>query len=106
MEEECLKLAKNIESSKGEAFNFGSDNILSVLEVVQEIEKILEAKIPYKILNIAKNEIPKQYLDWSKAKRLLAWQPKYTFADAIRESFEWYKENYGKDFGKERDKVL
>jgi len=104
--EACFKLAQHIESSKGEAFNFGSDNILSVLEVVQEIEKILEAKIPYKILNIAKNEIPKQYLDWSKAKRLLAWQPKYTFADAIRESFEWYKENYGKDFGKERDKVL
>ena len=93
--EACLKLAQRIESSKGEAFNFGSDNILSVLEVMQEIEKILEVKIPYKILNTAKNEIPKQYLDWSKAKRLLAWQPKYTFAQGIRESFEWYKEQHG-----------
>jgi len=91
--EACLKLAQHIESSKGEAFNFGSDNILSVLEVVQEIEKILAVKIPYKILNIAKNEIPKQCLDWSKAKRMLAWQPQYSFADAIRESFEWYKTN-------------
>ncbi|MBI2098099.1 MAG: SDR family NAD(P)-dependent oxidoreductase [Candidatus Wildermuthbacteria bacterium] len=89
--EACLKLAQHIENSKGEAFNFGSDNILSVFEVVQEIEKILEVKIPYNILNTAKNEIPKQYLDWSKAKRLLAWQQKYTFAQGIRESFEWYK---------------
>ena len=91
--EACFRLAQHIESSKGGAFNFGSDNILNVLEVVQEIEKILEVKIPYKILNTAKNEIPKQYLDWSKAKRMLAWQPKYTFAQGIRESFEWYKEN-------------
>ena len=89
--EGCVKLAQHIESIKGEAFNFGSKNIFSVLEVVKKIETILGVKIPYKILNIAKNEIPKQYLDWRKAKRMLAWQPKYTFDQAIRESFEWYK---------------
>ena len=89
--EGCMRLVRNMDTIKGEAFNFGSKNILSVLEVVKEIERILEIKIPYKILNIAKNEIPKQYLDWSKAKNLLGWQPQYTFEQAIRESFDWYK---------------
>ena len=89
--EGCVKLAQHIENIKGEAFNFGSKNIFSVLEVVKEIETILGVKIPYKILNIAKNEIPKQYLDWRKAKRMLAWQPKYTFEQGIKESFEWYR---------------
>lgn len=91
--EACIKLASDIEKIQGEAFNFGAERPMNVLEVVGEIEKILGVKIPYKILNTAKNEIPKQHLDWSKAKSLLAWQPQYTFTDAIRESFEWYKRN-------------
>ena len=86
-----IKLAQNIEKSQGEAFNFGSENIFSVLEVIQEVEKILETKINYQILNIAKNEIPKQYLDWSKINKALGWQPETSFKDAIKESFEWYK---------------
>ena len=88
----CLKLAQNIDKIKGEAFNFGSKNIFSVVDVIQKIEEILGTKVRYKILNIAKNEIPEQYLDWTKAKEKLGWQPKTTFEDAIKESFNWYKD--------------
>lgn len=87
----CLKLAKNIKKTKGEAFNFGSENIFNVLELIKKIEEILNVKINYKILNVAKNEIPKQYLDWSKAKKLLNWQPKTSFEEGIKKSFNWYK---------------
>ena len=59
----CIKLAENIGKTAGEAFNFGSRNIFSVIEVVKKTEEILGEKINYKILNIAKNEIPKQYLN-------------------------------------------
>lgn len=86
-----LRLAQKIEKVKGEAFNFGSKNIFSVIEVIKQIEQILGLKVNYKILNIAKNEIPRQYLDWRKAKKLLGWQPKYSFDQAIKESFNWYK---------------
>ena len=87
----CIKLAEKINKTKGEAFNFGSNNVFSVIELIKEIEKILGVKVQYKILNIAKNEIPKQYLDWSKAKNNLGWQPKTTFEEAIKKSFDWYK---------------
>lgn len=86
-----IKLAKNIERIKGEAFNFGSKNVFSVIELIKKIEKILGIKIKSKILNIAKNEIPEQYLDWGKARKMLDWQPKYSFKQAIEESFAWYK---------------
>ncbi len=33
-------------------------------------------KINYKILNIAKNEIPYQSLDYSKINKTLGWEPK------------------------------
>src|SRR3989344_1507208 len=55
-----LLLAKNINKTKGEAFNFGSKETLSVLAVIKLIEKTLKKKINYKILNTAKNEIPYQ----------------------------------------------
>ncbi|MEK7080459.1 MAG: GDP-mannose 4,6-dehydratase [Patescibacteria group bacterium] len=89
----CIKLA-GYKKSFGEAFNFGSKNIFSVVDVVENIERILGQKINYKILNIAKNEIPKQYLDWTKAKEVLNWQPKTTFEEGIKETFNWYKEFY------------
>lgn len=90
----CIKLTKNIDSIKGEAFNFGSKNIFSVIQAIKKIEDILGLKVNYKILNIAKNEIPEQYLDWSKAKRILGWQPKTSFEQGIKESFNWYQGFY------------
>ncbi len=87
----CIKLMENKEKVAGEAFNFASKNIFSVMDVVKKIEKILGVKINYKILNIAHNEIPKQYLDWTKAKRTLNWQPMTTFEEGIKETFNWIK---------------
>lgn len=88
----CIKIVQNIDKVKGEAFNFGSKNIFSVIEVIKKIEKILNVKIRYKVLNIAKNEIPKQYLDWSKAKKILGWESKHSLEEGIIESFNWYKD--------------
>lgn len=92
----CIILAEDISKTRGNAFNFGSRNIFSVIETVKRIGKILDAKINYKILNIAKNEISKQYLDWTKAKRELGWRPKTNFEEGIKESFKWYKKYFEK----------
>ena len=86
----CIKLASQATNFKGEAFNFGSNNIFNVIETIKNTEKILGVKVNYKILNIAKNEIPKQYLNWSKARKMLLWKPEVSFEKGIRESFEWY----------------
>lgn len=87
----CIKLMENKEKVAGQAFNFASKNIFSVIDVVKKIEKILGVKIDYKVLNIANNEIPKQYLDWTKAKKTLNWQPMTTFEEGIEETFNWIK---------------
>ena len=87
----CIKLMENKEKVAGQAFNFASENILSVTDVVKRTEIILGVKINYKVLNIANNEIQKQYLDWTKAKKTLGWQPMTTFEDGIKETFDWIK---------------
>jgi CDP-glucose 4,6-dehydratase len=37
-------------------------------------------------------EIPVQYLDSTKAERVLGWQPKFGFRDGLRRTAEWYAE--------------
>ncbi|MCX6720730.1 MAG: GDP-mannose 4,6-dehydratase [Candidatus Staskawiczbacteria bacterium] len=86
----CIKLASTKENF-GQAFNFGSQNIFNVIEIIEKIEKILGVKVNYKVLNIAKNEIPAQYLDWTKAKEKLGWQPKTSFEDGVKATLEWCK---------------
>jgi len=87
-----LLLAKNINKVKGEAFNFGSNETLSVLEVIKLIEKTLKKKINYKILNTAKNEIPYQSLDYSKIKKALGWNPKESIKSTVKKIIEWYQQ--------------
>jgi len=87
-----ILLAKNINKVKGEAFNFGSDDTLTVIEVIKAIEKSLSRKINYKIINTAKNEIPYQSLDYSKIKKALGWKPKENIKSSIRKIFDWYND--------------
>ena len=86
-----LMLAENIDKVKGKAFNFGSDENLSVLELIKLIEKKLNKKVNYKILDIAKNEIPYQSLDFSKIKKMLGWKPKYSISERIKRINSWYQ---------------
>ena len=85
-----LMLAQNIEETKGEAFNFGSNDTLSVIELIEEIEKALKTKVPYKVLNIAKNEIPYQSLSYEKIKKL-GWKNEKGVKDTAKGIYEWYK---------------
>ncbi len=88
----CIQLA-NHKKDFGQAFNFGSENIMSVMDVIRKSEEVLGAKINYKILNTAKNEIPAQYLDWTKAREILGWQPQTPLENGIQETFDWYKKS-------------
>ena len=81
----------------GEAFNFGTEKPVSVLEVVDMLIEISGKKnITKKILNEAHNEIKAQYLSCEKARRLLNWKPKYSLKDGLKETYEWYKSFYSR----------
>ncbi|MBI4836215.1 MAG: GDP-mannose 4,6-dehydratase [Candidatus Abawacabacteria bacterium] len=88
-----ITLGENIENIKGEAFNFSTEDNLSVLDLLAKTEQILKQKVNYKILDIAKNEIPYQKLNYTKAQKVLRWNPQYTFDSAISETYSWYKNN-------------
>ena len=90
-----IQMAEKLDGIKGEAFNFSSGLNFSVIEIVEKIGQILGRPVKYKILNTQKNEIPKQSLNFDKAKAFLGWQAGGDFGSQIQETFEWYK-NYFK----------
>ena len=89
--EAYLALAERLPEFAGEAFNFGNETPLSVLQVVERILAAMDARaLRPAILNEASHEIPRQYLDCSKARKLLGWRPRFGMDQGLRETIEWY----------------
>lgn len=85
-----LKLFESIHKIYGEAFNFSSKDTFSVVDLIKYSEKILKTKVPLKILNIAKNEIPYQHLDDKKVRKL-GWKAKDSLKTTLPVILDWYK---------------
>ncbi len=93
-----LTLAEQLdrEEVRGEAFNFGTDDPKSVLEIVQTIIAISDhpALQPI-ILGQASHEIQAQYLSSKKAKQVLGWEPTHSLKEGLQETMAWYREFLG-----------
>ena len=92
--EAYLQLAERLPEERflGEAFNFGTETPLSVTGVVDRILAVLgRTELVPRILNQASREIPRQFLDCTKARRMLGWEPRWELDDALRETVEWYR---------------
>ncbi|RMF58469.1 MAG: NAD-dependent epimerase/dehydratase family protein [Calditrichaeota bacterium] len=90
-----LQLAEMMTDKRfaGEAFNFGHEKPLSVLELVDTILKLMDKKtLEPVILNQASNEIREQYLDCCKAKKWMNWKPQYSLEAGLKETIQWYSE--------------
>lgn len=89
-----IKLAENIERLKlfGEAFNFGNEKPISVLDLVKTIDRLVNKTPKYKILGQARYEIKHQYLSAEKAGKILGWKPEYTLSQGLEETIKWYRE--------------
>jgi CDP-glucose 4,6-dehydratase len=91
-----LQLAQRLpEDYAGEAFNFGTETPLSVLELVRQILCVMgQQSLQPVILDEASHEIPRQYLDCSKARRLLGWTSQFSLTEGLRETISWYADHY------------
>lgn len=85
------KLAGNRELA-GEAFNFSNEIQVSVLEIVQQILKLMSSDLQPEILNQANNEIRHQYLSAAKAREQLGWHPLFTLDQGLQQTISWYRE--------------
>ena len=72
------------------AFNLGTGQSVSVLQLIQAFEKINHIKIPYEIVNRRPGDLPVYFSKSDFAHKTLGWQAKYSI-DAMCES-SWYWE--------------
>jgi len=95
--EAYMLLAEKMESEGlyGEAFNFSNEVQLTVLDLVRKILTIMGSSLEPVILNQGNHEIRHQYLDASKARKLLGWAPRYTMDEGLRRTVEWYRIYFG-----------
>lgn len=80
----------------GEAFNFGTETPMTVVQVVERILQHMDRPdlVPT-ILNEATHEIKAQYLDCTKARERLAWVPRFGFDAGLEATIAWYREHLG-----------
>lgn len=89
-----MTLAEQMETAPvpGEAFNFSPERALTVLELVDIIRQIMDCEhIKPDIQNTAVGEIHSQYLDATKAKKRLGWQPQFSLTQGLTETAAWYR---------------
>jgi CDP-glucose 4,6-dehydratase len=89
-----LLLAEKLEERElqGQAFNFGTETPVSVLELVDRILKAVgRPDLEPDVRNEASNEIPKQYLDCAKARAALDWSPGRSLDEGLVETIDWYR---------------
>ena len=76
---------------KSDTFNLGTGSGNSVLEIVEEVEKITGKSLPRKKGEERRGEYAKIYADITKARKNLNWKPKRTLPDSINSLIKWYE---------------
>lgn len=91
-----MMLAEHMDdkSIHGTAFNFGTGEPVSVLELTEKILKVAGREdLKPDVQNSAHGEILHQYLSSTKAREVLGWEPAASLSDRLQETFDWYREN-------------
>jgi CDP-glucose 4,6-dehydratase len=76
----------------GEAFNFGNNRPVTVLEMVSHVLAACDRRdlVP-DVRAEAAHEIPRQYLDATRARQALGWQARFSHEDGLRCAVPWYR---------------
>lgn len=80
----------------GKAYNFGHNKPWTVMQLVNEILRISgRTDLTPDVRDEARNEIPNQYLDPTRAQTELGWQPRYSLQQGLERTVAWYRNFLG-----------
>ena len=83
-----LALAK-LSSVTNQIFNLGTNAVYSVLQIIEETEKVLGQKVNFTIVNERPGDPPSLIALAHKAKEQLGWEPTYNLQDIITSVYAW-----------------
>lgn len=74
-----------------EIINLGSNNPISLKEMIAIIGVVLDMKPKIERLPMQPGDVDSTYADITKARKLLGYAPKTAFEDGVRKFVEWYR---------------
>lgn len=89
-----LELADRLDDPaiRGQAFNFGQGDPVSVLDLVRKLIALGPNRdLAPLVTDMARGEIRDQSLSSDKAKRLLGWQVRWSLEGGLTRTFRWYE---------------
>jgi UDP-glucose 4-epimerase len=88
-------LAMENEEAKNDIFHIGSEEEITIEDLVKEVGKYLNYSGDYVIAPTYPGSVSRRCPDISKAKRMLGYSPQTNWRDALKPTIKWY-ENYFK----------
>ena len=86
-----MSIVNNIEKTKGEAFNIGSGEVISIENLVNMILGKIDKNLKITYESKSFPEITNQYLDSSKIKNLIGWVHSTNLSDGLDASIKMYE---------------
>jgi nucleoside-diphosphate-sugar epimerase len=83
-------------NASGMVFNGGTGARITLNQVLQDLGQITGKQITAKYDPPRNGDIRDSQADITLARKVLGYQPEVLFAEGLRRTWEWYKENYGK----------
>jgi UDP-glucose 4-epimerase len=75
--------------SNCDVFNLGTGDGLTVLEIINEFERVSGVKLNYEIGPRRSGDVVAIYANNDRAKKLLGWNPKYSLHDMMETAWKW-----------------
>ena len=76
-----------------EAFNLGTGNGVSVLEIITSFEAATQEKIDYQLVERRLGDLPEFWANADKAHNVLNWQAKRTLSEMMKDAWRWQSKN-------------
>lgn len=76
-----------------EAFNLGTGNGVSVLEIIASFEAATQQKINYQVVDRRSGDLPAFWASADKAHTVLNWQAKRTLSEMMKDAWRWQSKN-------------
>ena len=80
-------------NAKLEYYNIGTGKGYSVLEIVEEFQKVNNVSVPYKFAPRRSGDIVISYADPSKALKELNWKAEYNLKDMVKSAYDYVLNN-------------
>ena len=90
--------ADNYLSDGGESdiFNIGAGNSMSVLQVINAFERVLDTTVHYEFVPRRDGDAPKTFADNTKAREAFGWEPLYGLDEIVAHGHAWEEKNFKK----------